>query len=66
MADRLQVERDPQVVLTLIRICGGFCCFNDLSRAIPTPLACDALQMFDADVHQCFLNCMAITTTDAS
>ena len=51
MADRLQVERDPQVVLTLIRICGGFCCFNDLSRAIPTPLACDALQMFDADVH---------------
>ena len=49
--------RDPQVALTLICICGGFCHFNHLARAIPTPLAFDALQMFDAAVRQCFLNC---------
>ena len=49
-----------------MRICGGFCHFNHLARAIPTPLAFDALQMFDADVRQCFLKCMAITIPDAS
>ena len=38
------------VALTLIRICGGFCWFNHLARAIPTPLAFDALQIFDADL----------------
>ena len=47
-------------------MCGGFCRFNHLARAIPTPLAFNALHMFDADVRQCFLNCMAVTITDAS
>ena len=37
--------RDPQVALTLIRICDGFCRFNLLARAILIPLAFDALQM---------------------
>ena len=43
----LPASRDPQVALTLMRMCGGFCRFNHLARAIPTPLA------FDVDVRQC-------------
>ena len=46
---------DPQVALTLIRLCGGFCRLNHLARATPPSLSAKALRMFDEDVRRCFL-----------
>ena len=40
---------DPQVALTLIRLCGGFCRLNHLARATPPSLSAKALRMFDED-----------------
>ncbi|KAL5499522.1 hypothetical protein EMCRGX_G010956 [Ephydatia muelleri] len=55
---------DPQVALTLIRLCGGFCRLNHLARVTPPSLSAKALRMFDEDVRQCFSASTGIDTSD--
>ena len=55
---------DPQVALTLIRLCGGFCRLNHLARATPPSLSAKALRMFDEDVRRCFSASTGIDTSD--
>ena len=57
---------DPQVALTLLRMCGGFCRFAHLARATPPSLAMTSLQLFDEDVRRSFSLCTAIDTTDVA
>ena len=44
---------DPQVALTLLRLCGSFCRLSYLARSTPTNLVLDAFKLFDDDVHHC-------------
>ena len=57
---------DPQVALTLLHMCGGFCRFPHLARATPPPLVMASLELFDEDVHRCFSSCTAVDTTDVA
>ena len=57
---------DPQVALTLLRMCGGFCRVAHLARATPPLLAMTSLQLFDEDVRRSFSLCTAVDTTDVA
>ena len=57
---------DPQVALTLLRMCGRFCQFAHLARATPPSLVMASLELFDEDVRRCFSSCTAIDTTDVA
>ena len=57
---------DPQVALTLLCMCGGFCRLAHLARASPPSLAMTSLQLFDEDVGRCFSLCTALGTTDVA
>ena len=57
---------DPQVALTLLRMCGGFCRLAHLARATPPSLAMTSLQLFDEDVRRSFSLCTAVDTTDVA
>ena len=48
---------DPQIALTLLRMCGGFCRLVHLARATPPSLAMTSLQLFDEDVRRYFSLC---------
>ena len=57
---------DPQVVLTLLRMCGGFCRLVHLARTTSPSLSGAALQLYDQDVRRCFSSCTAVDTSDAA
>ena len=57
---------DPQVALTLLRICGGFCKLAHLSHTTPPSLSREALKLYDLDVHRCFSSCTAVDTSDTA
>ena len=57
---------DPQVALTLLRVCGGFCRLVHLARTTPPSLSRAALQLYDQDVRRCFSSCTAVDTSDAA
>ena len=54
---------DPQVALTLLYMCGGFCRLAHLARATPPSLAMTSLQLFD-EVD--LFHCTAVDTTDVA
>ena len=54
---------DPQVALTLLHMCCGFC---RLSRTTPPSLSGAAVQLYDQDVCRCFSSCTAVDTSDAA
>ena len=54
---------DPQVALTLFRMCGGFCQLVHLARTTPPLLSRAALQLYDQDVRRCFSSCTAVDTS---
>ena len=55
---------DPQVALILLRMCGGYCKLVHLARATPPSLAYDPLQLFDAEVRECFTLCTAVPVSN--
>ena len=55
---------DPQVVLTLLRLCGSFCRLSYLARSTPTDLVLEAFKLFDDDIHHCFMDCIGFATSD--
>ena len=55
---------DPQVALTLLRLCGSFCRLSYLARSTPTDLVLEAFKLFDNDIHHCFMDCIGFTTSD--
>ena len=55
---------DPQVALTLLRLCGSFCKLSYLARSIPTNLVSDAFKLFDDDIHHCFMDCIGFEMSD--
>ena len=57
---------DPQVALTLLCMCGGFCRLAHLARATPPSLVMASLQLFDEDVRRCFSSYTAVNTTDVA
>ncbi|KAL5477544.1 hypothetical protein EMCRGX_G024355 [Ephydatia muelleri] len=57
---------DPQVALTLLRMCGGFCRLVHLARTTPPLLSHVALQLYDQDVCRCFSSCTAVDTSDVA
>ena len=57
---------DPQVAITLLRICGSYCRLIHLARTTPPNLVSDALSLFDDDVRQCFTRCLAVETQDVA
>ena len=57
---------DPQVALTLLRMCGGFCRLAHLACVTPPLLAMASLQLFDEDVRRSFSLCTAVDTTDVA
>ena len=57
---------DPQVALTLLRMCGGFCWLVHLTRTTPPSLSGAALQLYDQDVRRYFSSCTAVDTSDAA
>ena len=57
---------DPQVTLTLLRMCGGFCRLAHLAHATPPSLAMTSLQLFDEDVRRSFSLCTAVDKTDVA
>ena len=57
---------DPQVALTLLRMCGGFCRLVHLARTTPPSLSRAALQLYDHDVRRCFSSCTAVDTSDVA
>ena len=57
---------DPQVALTLLRMCGGFCRLVHLARTTPPSLSRAALQLYDQDVRRCFSSCTAVDTSDVA
>eukprot|EP00731_Ephydatia_muelleri_P005262 Em0002g1438a len=57
---------DPQVALTLLRMCGGFCRLVHLARTTPPSLSHAALQLYDQDVRRCFSSCTAVDTSDVA
>ena len=57
---------DPQVALTLLLMCVGFCRLAHLARATPPSLAMTSLQLFDEDVRRSFSSCTAVDTTDVA
>ena len=55
LLERLEVGAvDPQVALTLLRMCGGFCRLAHLACATPPSLVMASLELFDEDVRRCF------------
>ena len=57
---------DPQVALTLLRMCGRFIRLAHLAHATPPSLVMDSLELFDEDVRRCFSSCTAVDTTDVA
>ena len=57
---------DPQVALTLLRLCGGFCKMVHVARTTPPHLAFSSLESFDSDVRMCFSNCVATDISDVA
>ena len=57
---------DPQVALTLLCMCGGFCRLVHLARTTPPSLSRAALQLYDQDVRRCFSSCTAVDTSDVA
>ena len=57
---------DPQVALTQLRKCGGFCRLTHLSRTTPPSLSREALQLYDLDVRRCFSSCTAVDISDTA
>ena len=57
---------DPQVALTLLHMCGGFCRLVHLARTTPPSLSRAALQLYDQDVRRCFSSCTAVDTSDVA
>ena len=57
---------DPQVALTLLRMCGGFCRLVHLACTTPPSLSRAALQLYDQDVRRCFSSCTAVDTSDVA
>ena len=57
---------DPQVALTLLRMCGGICWLAHLAHATPPSLVMASLELFDEDVRKCFSSCTAVDTTDVA
>ncbi|KAL5515639.1 hypothetical protein EMCRGX_G000834 [Ephydatia muelleri] len=57
---------DPQVTLTLLHMCGGFCRLVHLARTTPPLLSHAALQLYDQDVRRCFSSCIAVDTSDVA
>ena len=57
---------DPQVALTLLRMCGRFFRLAHLVRATPSSLVMASLELFDEDVRRCFSSCIAVDTTDVA
>ena len=57
---------DPQVALTLLRMCGRFIRLAHLARATPPSLVMASLELFDEDVRRCFSSCTAVDTTDVA
>ncbi|KAL5481393.1 hypothetical protein EMCRGX_G021541 [Ephydatia muelleri] len=55
---------DPQVALTLLRLCGSFCRLSYLARSTPTDLVLEAFKLFDDDIHHCFMDCIGFATSD--
>eukprot|EP00731_Ephydatia_muelleri_P000760 Em0001g760a len=55
---------DPQVALILLHLCGSYCKLIHLARATPPSLVSEALQLFDAEVRQCFAQSIAVEVTD--
>ena len=55
---------DPQVTLILLRMCRGYCKLVHLARATPRSLASDPLQLFDAEVRECFTLCTAVPASN--
>ena len=55
---------DPQIALILLRMCGGYCKLVHLARATPPSLASIPLQLFDAEVRECFAQCTAVPTAN--
>ena len=55
---------DPQVALTLLRLCGSICRLSYLARSTPTDLVLEAFKLFDDDIHHCFMDCIGFATLD--
>ena len=55
---------DPQVALTLLRLCRSYCKLIHLARATPPSLVSEALELFDVEVRQCFAQSIAVEVTD--
>ena len=55
---------DPQVALTLLRLCGSFCRLSYLACSTPTDLVLEAFKLFDDDIHHCFMDCIGFTKSD--
>ena len=55
---------DSQVALILLRMCGGYCKLVYLARATPPNLASDPLQLFDAEVRECFTLCTVVPVSN--
>ena len=57
---------DPQVALTLLRMCGVFFRLAHLARATPPSLVMASLELFDENVRRSFSSCTAVDTTDVA
>ena len=55
---------DLHVVISLLRMCGGYCKFVHLARTTPTSLCSDSLELFDEEVRHCFASCLAVDVPD--
>ena len=55
---------DPQVALTLLRLCGSFCRLSYRAHLTPTDIVLEAFKLFDNDIHHCFMNCIGFVTSD--
>ena len=53
-----------QIVLILLWMCGGYCKSVHLARASPPSRASNPLQLFDAEVRECFAQCTAVPRAD--
>ena len=54
------------MVLIQFHLCGRYCTLIHLARATPPSLVSEALQLFDIEVRQCFMQSIAVEATDCA
>ena len=54
------------MVLIQLHLCGRYCTLIHLARATPPSLVSEALQLFDIEVRQCFMQSITVEATDCA